>query len=236
MATEIGCVLFLHSLPDASRCRTAQTEPSNEWTIEELVHWSLSQYHARAIEKTENYTESLRDYCQRECEDIMALHSMAVEMAHNNENNVAQTTFASKTDVTSKTPTKSNNNHIEVLITSGPHTGSKIHLRPKPGAPCFIGRSKGKKFIKNGISLHKDQEVSTTHGKILVEGLMMGLADGSNIANNAGHAPKFYFVDVGSTNGTTMNGDLIQPESKVMLVEGLELKVGGSTLRFILND
>eukprot|EP00804_Cyclotella_cryptica_P019251 CCRYP_006141-RA/>CCRYP_006141-RA protein AED:0.05 eAED:0.05 QI:212/1/1/1/1/1/2/122/231 len=211
-------------------------EPNNEWTIEELVHWSLSQHHAMAIEKTEEYTESLRDYCERECDDIMALHSMAIEMAQNNENKMAPSAAASNTDVALKSPPKSNNNHIEVLITSGPHSGSKIHLRPKPGAPCFIGRSKGKKFIKNGISLHKDQEVSTTHGKILVEGWTMGLADGSNAANKMGHAPKFYFVDVGSTNGTTMNGDLVEPESKVLLMEGLELKVGGSMLKFILND
>lgn len=64
----------------------------------------------------------------------------------------------------------------------------------------------------------------------------MGLTDGSNTANKVGHAPKFYFVDVGSTNGTTINGNSIGPESKVLLVDGLELKVGGSMLKFILND
>ena len=206
------------------------TEPNDDWTIEELLLWTLAQYQNMAIERTEQYTESLKDYCERECEDIMELGSMAMEMAQNNENKATATAKSEG----AKSPTKSNSQGlcVEVLVTSGAHEGFKALLRPKPNTPCFIGRSKGKKFIKNGISLHKDQEVSTTHAKIIVEGGTIGLAEGSNAASNE---PKFYFVDLGSTNGTFLNGETIEPESKVLLEEGLELKVGGSNLKFMLG-
>lgn len=145
---------------------------------------------------------------------------MAVEMASrtNNEN------AASSLTTTGKSPRKSKSDHIEILITSGPHSDSKVLLRPKPNAPCFIGRSKGKKFINNGISLSKDQEVSTTHAKIVVEMSAGSLSDAA-----------FYFVDVGSTNGSTLKGEMLEPEVKVKIVQGMEIKVGGSTLKFILG-
>jgi pSer/pThr/pTyr-binding forkhead associated (FHA) protein len=140
---------------------------------------------------------------------------MAVEMANRTNENASSQTAG-------KSPTKKSTraDHIEILITSGPHSDSKVLLRPKPNGPCFIGRSKGKKFINNGISLSKDQEVSTTHAKIVVEGMSAGV---------------FYFVDVGSTNGSTLKGEMLEPEVKVQIVEGMEIKVGGSTLKFMLG-
>ncbi|EED89730.1 predicted protein [Thalassiosira pseudonana CCMP1335] len=234
-------------------------EPNNSWTIEELMYWSLSQYHSKAISQTASHIQSLSDNCDRECDDLMELHRAAVELAENgtrgnggdNEENVRNHADAAAAAVDVNAKITNNNNSsttttktlspgtITVLITSGPHNASKFTLRPKPCTPCFIGRSKGKKFIKNGISLSKDQEVSTTHGKILVEGGGGGLSasgaavNGSN--SDGGSGAKFYFIDVGSTNGTTLNGELIEPETKILLTEGLELKAGGSNLKFMLG-
>lgn len=116
---------------------------------------------------------------------------------------------------------------VKVFITSGPHKGAEFLLQPKPGAPCFVGRSKAKEFTGNGISLHKDILVSECHGEILAE-------DGFSTAIEAGRETKLYFVDLGSANGTTMYDDKVEPESRVLLVDGLELKVGKSTMKFIV--
>eukprot|EP00956_Cyclotella_meneghiniana_P005860 scaffold7663_cov68-Cyclotella_meneghiniana.AAC.9 len=212
-----------------------ESEPNDEWTMEELIHWSLAQYQAKTIQKCDLYIDGLRDHCNRECHDIMDLHKMALEAAQdNNENNAtassAPAAASTAADDQTKSPVKSTSrlDHIAVQITSGPHAPSKFQLRPKPDAPCFVGRSKGKKFIKNGISLHKDQEVSTTHAKIIVEGMGLSNHDVTcNNNNNAGEKIKFYFMDVGSTNGSTLNGEAVEPEpNKVLIEEGMEIKVG----------
>merc|ERR1712216_1031479 len=119
-----------------------------------------------------------------ECEDVMTLHSLAVEMASKgnddeegdsgdsgsgssrageeninpqseNSNNAAEgggKVVAKSTAASFATGIKPASCTIEVHMTSGPHTPSKYLLRPRPGQPCLLGRSKGKKFIKNGVS------------------------------------------------------------------------------------
>ena len=205
------------------------SEPSDDWTIEELIQWSLAQYQTKTTDDANEYIEQLRDHCTKECEDIMDLHAMAIEATQNNENSAVATSSAAA--ASEKSPTRATrSDYIEILITTGPHSSDRrVLLRPKPNKPCFIGRSKGKKFVTNGISLHRDQEVSTTHAKILVEG--GGLADA-----NGNTEMKFYFMDVGSTNGSSFGGEMIEPEpNKVLIKEGMEIKVGGSLLKFMLG-
>lgn len=236
-------------------------EPSDGWTIEELIRWSLDRHHARASERTAAGVEALRDQCERECEDVMTLHEAAVELAKKNEEgasaaagnnkggaaavadeenlNPQSTENPAEDGVDSKPsaapagpsqPPSSASTTIEVQMTVGPHAPSKFLLRPRPGAPCLIGRSKGKKFVKNGVSLHKDQEVSTTHGKFVVE-----YFGGGGEGGEAPAATKFYFVDVGSTNGTVHGERQLEPNAPLPLEDGTELKVGNSVLRIILG-
>eukprot|EP00579_Thalassiosira_antarctica_P011835 CAMPEP_0201924302 /NCGR_PEP_ID=MMETSP0903-20130614/13057_1 /ASSEMBLY_ACC=CAM_ASM_000552 /TAXON_ID=420261 /ORGANISM="Thalassiosira antarctica, Strain CCMP982" /LENGTH=178 /DNA_ID=CAMNT_0048461801 /DNA_START=137 /DNA_END=670 /DNA_ORIENTATION=+ len=163
-------------------------EPNNEWSVAEVLHWSLDQYHNKAADQTTQNIASLRNQCEKECEDVITLHSLAVDMASKSnhegsrdeenvnpqsENNAVEGAgeIAAKptTTATFAAGTKPAPSTIELQIIVGPHSHSKFLLRPRPGQPCLIGRSKGKKFIKNGVSLHKDQEISTTHGKFVVE-------------------------------------------------------------------
>lgn len=236
-------------------------EPDEDWTIEELLRWSLDRHHSSAIEKTAASITSLKDRCERECEDVMLLHKMAVEIEDDRrrggdgqivddakancnkdeENQDPQrmsldspptTSAAQGQDVvvidgsasSSALPTASTiSTLLTIQIFVGPHAPSTYHLHPKPGTPCLIGRSKGKKFLKNGISLHKDQEVSTTHGKFVV------------VEEEGGGNPRYYFVDVGSTNGTVHNGMPLEPNIRLELRDGVELKVGNSFLRIMLG-
>ena len=82
-----------------------------------------------------------------------------------------------------------------------------------------VGRSKGPAF-KNGkgVSLHWDQEVSTTHGKFT-------LVDG-----------QLAFTDLGSTNGSFLLGasDVATPLGKneaCALEVGSRLRLGSTVLR-----
>jgi len=217
-------------------------EPTSEWTIEQLLHWSLNQYHTKVIDQTSQNINALREQCNKECEDVLELHTLAVDMANKKKSGgesggaadelphqvsaeledgkpSASTTTKPATNK-STTPTS-----IQVQIPQGPHKSQTFLLRPTIGTPCLIGRSKGKKFIKNGISLYKDQEVSTTHGKFILE----------TNNNSSGSESKYYYMDVGSTNGTVYNAQNLVPNERLELVNGMELKVGNSVLRIVLG-
>jgi pSer/pThr/pTyr-binding forkhead associated (FHA) protein len=75
-----------------------------------------------------------------------------------------------------------------------------------------VGRSTGKQFIKNGISLPDDGEVSTMHGRFDV-------SDG-----------ELWYTDANSTNGTQMHGKALSPRDAVQLKVGDMIVVGQTQL------
>jgi hypothetical protein len=293
-------------------------DPDDNWTIDEVVRWSLDKHRHIVIEKTESSIALLKDQCERECEDVLTLHTMAVEIERsrrlrekdggaapasaivvNDSSNSCSSkgsnvkyeenedpqrmsldvvnhhpvppppaatalTFSTSTATTTEvepditvSSSSSLSPTITVQITVGPHAPSTYTIHPKPNTPCVIGRSKGKKFTKNGISLYKDQEVSTTHGKFLVvmEEVNEEVLDENDVNNNdnadnngavavAGASssssrrmkivkqqPRYYYIDVGSTNGTIYNGVALVPNVKLELIHGMEIKVGNSLLQ-----
>ncbi len=106
---------------------------------------------------------------------------------------------------------------IHIQVTTGPHAGLTATVQPKPNSACLVGRSAGKKFREKGVSLSKDSEVSTTHGKFeIISG-------------------KAYFTDVGSTNGTVCKDRVLATNEAFLLEEPVELILGGSTLRITLS-
>jgi len=111
-------------------------------------------------------------------------------------------------------PKKTSFDSVQIEIISGPHSGETYTLSPSLRKPCFIGRSTGKKFRDRGISLSKDSEVSTTHGKFEMKpgGLI-------------------FFTDTGSTNGTLHQGVELDDNVPLKLEENMELLVGSSVLK-----
>ena len=109
---------------------------------------------------------------------------------------------------------------LEVVVqcTEGPHKGSTFTIKPhaKRLVPK-VGRSTGKQFIKNGISLPEDGEVSTVHGRFDVKN---------------GH---LQFTDIGSTNGTMLEGEALEPGEGVALQPGSVL-VDGQCHLHIASD
>lgn len=112
------------------------------------------------------------------------------------------------------TKVNSNNTTLKMDIISGEHVGTTYLVTPTPDQPCLLGRSKGKKFKQNGVSLFRDLEVSTTHGKFTVD------AEG-----------RFYFTDTGSSNGTYICDAEIGKDVPYLLNDGIEIKMGQSILK-----
>mmetsp|Transcript_15453 Transcript_15453/g.23387 ORF Transcript_15453/g.23387 Transcript_15453/m.23387 type:complete len:277 (-) Transcript_15453:184-1014(-) len=257
--------------PTTKKKYPTQTPPNDTWTIEQLLHWSLDQYHSAAISRTNSHLEALQAQCENECEDVMTLHELAVGMRErgelNNNDNEEQVVESSReeenadpqqqqlvegdynssnhlkptstsaaatnsTNTTSKpkSTTITNTSTLTITILTGPHESQTYKLQPKHTQPCLIGRSKGKKFLRNGISLSKDQEVSTTHGKFSIE--QQEQVDNDSSSNSGGGVQnKFYYTDVGSTNGSTVGEARLEPNVRIEIEEGMDLRVGNSALK-----
>ncbi len=139
-------------------------------------------------------------------------------------------TSCSVQSITTATTTKKT--LLQITILSGPHESQTFQLQPKnnnstqSSSCCLIGRSKGKKFLRNGISLNKDQEVSTTHGKFSMEEVLVDNGGTDGVQN------KFYYTDVGSTNGSTVGDNVrLEPNVRMEIEEGMVLRIGNSTLK-----
>ena len=78
--------------------------------------------------------------------------------------------------------------------------------------------------------MSKDQEVSTTHGKFSIE--QQEQVDNDSSSNSGGGVQnKFYYTDVGSTNGSTVGEARLEPNVRIEIEEGMDLRVGNSALK-----
>jgi hypothetical protein len=125
--------------------------------------------------------------------------------------------YAESRSATKKTNEEAKSTTIDIQIIAGPHSGSSFTLTPGLRKPCWVGRSTSKKFRENGISLKKDDQVSTTHGKFHIHPAS---------ATNG----KLVYTDTGSTNGTLYNGEEIEDQVPLELADGMLLVLGGSHL------
>jgi len=225
---------------------TPPIEPTDDWTIEQLLQWCHQRSQSSINQKTDGLVNALQELYDNAERDIWDLHRMAVsqnadmmDTAADTENIApvglegAKTVYDAKMDGTvSEKPTAASNNNnasaaaqtkktlknLFIEIQSGPHEGATFLLKPRMNRPCEIGRSKGKKFLQRGISLFKDTEVSTCHGKFEYK------------------AGKMFFTDTGSTNGTSFMGEAIEDNCPIELVDGMVIVVGDSELKFAIVD
>lgn len=101
---------------------------------------------------------------------------------------------------------------VRLTAEGGPYDGKVFELLLEEGGDArMIGRSSGKKFKQKGVSLPKDTEVSTTHGKFETSG------------------GKVTFMDLGSTNGTLVDGEEADEEQPYDVADGSKLLIGQGT-------
>ena len=112
---------------------------------------------------------------------------------------------------------------LVLRVTTGVYEGRVFRLKPRyRRAARWIGRSTGRKFKVHGMSLSEDSEVSTTHGRVDC----MAVDDGPAGVKVHG----IFITDMGSTNGTKINGEMIEEAIAVRLHSGDELIVGSNTM------
>ncbi len=229
--------------------------PTDEWTVEELLEWMYLHSQSKIRLATNKLIDELGQTYEKAEEDIWMLHSLAEKVDTDNRNsliechelvrkgieddandlsndgvNIVRPNDTNDTEdgcveeqlgVIEKSKKKiikpkfNNNLHVEVL--SGPHEGECFLIKPRMNRTCEIGRSKGKKFRERGISLYRDSEVSTSHGKFEMK------AGG-----------KICYIDTGSTNGTSFQGEALEDNEPLLLMDGMCLCFGESNLRFTI--
>jgi pSer/pThr/pTyr-binding forkhead associated (FHA) protein len=96
--------------------------------------------------------------------------------------------------------------------------GRLFELRLNKKTIGWVGRSSSKKFRQHGLSLSKDLEVSTTHGKFFVNS-----DDG-----------RVYYTDTGSTNGSKMDGSTLQVDVPYLVENGTRLLLGATELQLTI--
>ena len=270
-------IIRLHSLfvfgqlnAHAPHPKSMRAEPTNEWTIEQLLQWCVLQSEARTNERRDELIGALREQMAEGRKVLLEAHEQAVQATAgqdgeggkddaeaanvngkaagkavvadelmedasasdknanaNADENIANgadetAAVAAKATEAAAPPKKSTRSKaasssvktVRAEVIEGLYAGQTFDLKPKSRSPCFIGRSAGKKFRDRGISMPNDGEVSTTHAKVEVKG------------------GKAYYTDVGSTNGTLLNGEEVEPNVPLLITDGMQLLIGAELVRF----
>ncbi|CAB9519577.1 FHA domain [Seminavis robusta] len=202
---------FPYSLEDA---------PTEDWTVEEVLQYCLLQAHKETETKYQHIETSLNQQLEKGKEGIWQCHKKVLEAGKSNSpvnpssGNTPAGTKKPDPKPQKKTATPTT---VEIVIVGGHYAGNTHKLVPKVRHPCWVGRSQGKKFKDRGISLAKDLEISTTHGKFeLKQGTLC-------------------YTDTGSTNGSKFRGEDLEADKPLPLETGMELTLGQSVLRITLS-
>ena len=108
--------------------------------------------------------------------------------------------------------------HLKVV--AGQHMGQKFRLELPAGKneEVFkVGRSSSKAYKEKGVSLYKDKEVSTAHARIEIRN---------------GEA---FYVDMRSTNGSSVNSKMVEVNVPTRLNDGDVLGIGGSEVSITIT-
>ena len=142
---------------------------------------------------------SVEDAIITHCQDLCRLIMSEYEEARRKELDVYENSQPIKIEM-----------RVTLTCTSGPHKDQVFVIKPKSKNYPLIGRSTLDKFIKDGVSLSKDREVSSYHGKFFIRG------------------GQLKYKDTNSMNHSYVNNELVEDE--VTLKTGDVLRVGESEL------
>ena len=185
------------------------------------MHWWLLRSHGESEAVYEEIVSNLSKQLDDGKKVLLEDHKKVSDIINckaPNENADPQNakTVAGNVSITKKKPIKVEG-MIHIEIKEGEYQGATFSLQPKTRSHAWVGRSQGKKFRDKGVSLPKDLEVSTTHGRF-------------ELLRN-----KFVYVDTGSTNGSRVGDNKIQPNEPVELESGMIITVGQTVMEISLS-
>lgn len=192
-------------------------EPNDSWTVEQALQYCLMQAHNETEAKYRQIEVSLNQQFDKGKNDIWNCHEKVVQESQSTNPQTSRSMRDTAMNSSKRHQQVALHTTVNVEITSGHYAGSTFKLVPKHRQPCWVGRSQGKKFKDRGISLPKDLEISTTHGKFELVG------------------SKLHYTDTGSTNGSKVHGEDLTPDTPLPLEDGLELVLGQSVLKISLS-
>jgi hypothetical protein len=199
-------------------------EPTEDWNMEQVMHWWLLRAQAeneatfnetasRLNTQLDNGKATLWDDHQKVSNIVGGGSSHGHETENSDPQQPPSTTSNNQKMLELQSYATQSSDTIHIELMGGEYQGETFDLQPKARAYAWVGRSQGKKFREKGISLAKDLEVSTTHGRFELQG------------------SKFFFVDTGSTNGSRINNAELEPNQPVELYTGIEVTVGQTVMR-----
>lgn len=191
------------------------SEPNEEWTVEEVFQWTLLRSYKLIDERCETIAENLRNELTEGGKQLeyvrkdVAQKEAVIVQSENRPN--GDTKPVPKATSTRATRSDAVLLRVEVVESAAYDPGHVFELKVTKKNKCSVGRSSGKKYKTNGISLSKDLEVSTSHGKFELH------KDGN-----------VYYTDTGSTNGSFGDGEELTPDTPYMIQNGTILRIGST--------
>ena len=212
-------------------------EPTADWTVEEAFQWTLLRSLVATNAKFAQLESSIRTTVETGLQGLNDTDpTFQTKTTTNAGDGLTKTTnpvpvpeasrSARSATVAKIAVPPASSFTLQIDILEGEHVGKHFELSITKTKEAYLGRSRGKKFKDGkGISLYKDLEVSTTHGKFVM----------------VDQQP--CFVDTGSSNGTrvqTHNDDTndhemmdyeLPADEPFPLVSGTHLVCGQSRLQ-----
>jgi hypothetical protein len=184
------------------------SEADAELTVEQYLTKQCEELVKGVLSSAESTNDRLKAVFRAERASVLAAYDAA---AMNRREAVSKKATAAAAE-TAKPSGKAD---LKIEVLSGPHAGTERVLKPRTRRLVpKIGRSTGSQFVKNGLSLCDDDEVSTTHAKLELQ-----------------HG-WIFLTDLDSTNGTFLDGERLEASRAYRLPAQSVVRVGRSEMRF----
>ncbi len=228
---------------------TTSIEPTEEWTIEELLHWCLLQSQHKTITKRDEIMNAYQELFDIGKKEILELQSEVCKISNQQQ---ASTKFVDNRDkieendndeVMKSTNNDENIENVHPNIQDYAESKSATKTKDEVTEPTTIdiqiiaGPHNGSSFTLTP-GLRKPCWVGrSTSKKFRDNGISLKNDDQVSTTHGKFHIHpasasngKLVYTDTGSTNGTLYNNEELEDQVPLELVDGMLLVLGGSHL------